>query len=73
MTIEILYDAGDEVFYMQDNKAKTGIVDEIRIIRALNAYGVPSSSISYSLKHVNHRLFFEYELFPTKEALIESL
>jgi hypothetical protein len=71
MTIETKAEINDGVWYMRDNKAVHGMVDEIKIWvqGGLGIY----TEIKYSLRHINDRLFDEKEIHLTKEELLNSL
>ena len=67
MTIETKYDIGDMVWFLYNGEETTDIVELIII-----SNGESKISIKYELSKFNDK-FGEYELFPTKQDLINSL
>lgn len=71
MTIEIKYAPGEQVWGMEDNKAKQLYIEKC-FSCAYNDKGVSIQNTTYTLYGREGR-YTESQLFPTKEALIESL
>lgn len=73
MTTETQYNIGDKVWFMHDNKVKSGIVIIINVVieKDMNCTGVHKTT-RYSL--YNYPGYYpENKLFPTKEELLKSL
>lgn len=73
MTIELMHDAGNEVWYIENNKIGSDTIDEILIKRFISTLGTKSTVVHYSLKKSLHKWFLGTQLFSSKEELIASL
>ena len=73
MTIETKYNIGDEVWFMHDNKVKSGTIIKMCVVveRDINSQYV-SKSVQYGFYNFNYT-YIENRLFPTKEELLKSL
>ena len=71
MKIDTLFDIGDTVWHMRNNKAVDSRLKEIKIVIANNGLGVTRIEVTY---HVgNGNTFESHELFTTKQELLDSL
>lgn len=73
MQIETKYNIGDKVWFMHDNKVKSGTIITIGVFveRDMNSQYV-SNSVQYGLDNFDYP-YRENHLFPTKEELLKSL
>lgn len=73
MKIETKYNIGDEVWFMHDNKVKSGTIIKIDVVleRDMNSQNV-GKSVYYGLYNFISP-YIEQRLFPTKEELLKSL
>ena len=77
MTIETKYNIGDEVWFMEKNKACSRVIEAIRATH----YGGILTVLNYGYylhpERPDARLYWfdqhERELYPTKEELLKSL
>lgn len=77
MTIETKYNIGDEVWFMEDNKAYSRVIAAIKVTH----YGEKLTVLKYGYylhpESSDERLYWldqhESKLFPTKEELFKSL
>ena len=74
MTIETKYQAGDLVWLISQDKAKTAIVRVLQIDqRVLPANNMSVVKIMYNLESMGSGFIEECMLFPSKEELLNSL
>lgn len=78
MTITTKYNIGETVYYMYDNKICTMVIGGITIVYKSRKKGEwIANEVAYSAKQEIDGVYTEsrYErvLFPTKQALLESL
>lgn len=81
MIIETKYNAGDEVWFIHDNKVKSDKILLIKLcIRANGKNDIEYRMESYNdncitkqPKHVISNDFSERNIFPSKQALLDSL
>jgi hypothetical protein len=68
MTIEIKYKPSDDIWFMHQNKPKTGFIDKILIKLERGE----KSTRQYQVFGIDNLLFNENELFYSKEDLLKS-
>ena len=82
MTIKTKYNIGDEVWFLEDSKAKSGKVTGLRFSYGIGEYfgevitHVGQTYVNYFLRgdFIHSGCIFEEKfLFPTKEELLNSL
>ncbi len=81
MDVSTKYSIGQEVFYMEDNRVRKGIIStiEIRVAGTSDDQSkrVGRIEVKYGLYTGNlasgYTLFSDIKLFPTKEELLKSL
>jgi len=68
MTIVTKFKAGDEVWYIEHNKAQSGTINYIQIMLYRD-----KATVDCDLLNVMHRKFKEHELHKSREELLQSL
>jgi hypothetical protein len=71
MTIETKYNIGDEVWFMNENKAYVSFIEDVRVKR--NNKNTKIEYMVESMQKKDFGLKKESDLFPTKEELLKSL
>ena len=72
MAIETKYNARETVFFMNNNKAVSGVIQAISVHArfADDERATPALAVRYWIDNVE---FNEHKLFPTKEVLLATL
>jgi hypothetical protein len=68
MTIEVKFKPSDDIWFMYDNKPKHGFINAVKI-RLERDDKMTTEYHIYGIEGY----FYEHGLFPTKEALLQSL
>lgn len=69
MTIETKYNIGDKVWQMRDNEPTQFTIDRMRVL----ATNLSDAIYIYYEVVGSSKEYYESELFPTKQALLDSL
>ncbi len=69
MEIKTKYNIGDEVWFMHNNKIANSRIEYISTLSSKNSKTV----IRYEVMLKNYLIIKEGDVFPTKQALIDSL
>jgi hypothetical protein len=73
MIFESEFDIGELVFYMENNKVKTGRINSIKMPVFFKHKGkIERTYVGYTLKYKTKE-FHDCELFKTKSLLLKSL
>ena len=72
MTIDTKFNIGDEVWLMDNNRAETKVIDGIYIEHAITKDAC-SGFTTYHIEDSSLHHYFDYQLFRTKQELLDSL